>query len=146
MFQSSHPWPGDHRQERHQATSERQIAVALLLARLRRLSLARSADSIPSEAPSKPRIESPRSVAFEGVRERVGDVTIHDGLPGRVGAEVALMGPNSAGKTAALNVMTGVLPKRGFRVVINGLDVLRPDPSSPRAQKGGLVMALSRLP
>ncbi|GKQ55133.1 ATP-binding cassette domain-containing protein [Bradyrhizobium sp. Ce-3] len=103
-----------------------------LFAPLRRLSLGRNAVPVPLEAPSKPRTASPLSVAFEDVRVRVGDVTILDGLSVRTGEEAVLcvIGPNGAGKTSALNVMTGVLPKRGGRIVIDGLDVLRPEPAT----------------
>jgi branched-chain amino acid transport system permease protein len=99
---------------------------------LQRLQLARSPIPAPSRAPDKPRIAAPLSVAFDEVRVRVGDVTILDGLSVETGNEAVLcvIGPNGAGKTSALNVMTGALPKRGGRIVIDGVDVLRPQPAA----------------
>ena len=103
-----------------------------LFAPLRRLRLARSPIPIPSLAPVKARIAAPCSVAFEEVRVRMGDVTILDGLSVETGDEgvLCVIGPNGAGKTSALNVMTGALPKRGGRIIIDGVDVLRPRPAS----------------
>jgi branched-chain amino acid transport system permease protein len=103
-----------------------------LFSPLQRLQLARSPIPAPSRAPDKPRIATPLSVAFEEVRVRVGDVTILDGLSVATGDEAVLcvIGPNGAGKTSALNVMTGALPRRGGRIVIDGVDVLRPQPAA----------------
>ena len=103
-----------------------------LFAPLKRLRLARSPVPRSSRAPDKPRIAAPLSVAFEEVRVRMGDVTILDGLSVRTGDEAILcvIGPNGAGKTSALNVMTGALPKRGGRIVIDGVDVPRPRPAA----------------
>src|SRR4029077_18000525 len=94
--------------------------------------LARSPAPVRSRAPDKPRIAAPLSVAFDEVRVRVGDRTIRDGLSVATGDEAVLcvIGPNGAGKTSALNVMTGALPKRGGRIVIDGVDVLRPEPAA----------------
>ena len=63
---------------------------------------------------------------------RIGDVTILDGLSVKTGDEAVLcvIGPNGAGKTSALNVMTGALPKGSGRIVIEGVDVLRPEPAA----------------
>ena len=103
-----------------------------LFSPLSRLRLARNAVPDPSRAPDKPRVAAPLSVAFEEVRVRIGDVTILDGLSVQTGDEAVLcvIGPNGAGKTSALNVMTGALPKRGGRIVIDGVDVLRPQPAA----------------
>jgi len=103
-----------------------------LFAPLRRLQLARSPMPMPSLAPVKARIAAPCSVAFEEVRVRMGDVTILDGLSVETGDEgvLCVIGPNGAGKTSALNVMTGALPKRGGRIIIDGVDVLRPQPAA----------------
>jgi branched-chain amino acid transport system permease protein len=103
-----------------------------LFAPLRRLRLARSPVPPVSRAPDKPRIAAPLSVGFEDVRVRMGDVTILDGLSVKVGEEAVLcvIGPNGAGKTSALNVMTGALPKDGGRIVIDGVDVSRPEPAA----------------
>ncbi|MGJ4931600.1 ABC transporter permease subunit [Bradyrhizobium sp. HKCCYLS2038] len=102
-----------------------------LLAPLWKLSLARFGPHTRSPAPAKPRISSSLSVAFEDVRVRVGDVTILDGLTMRTGDEAVLcvIGPNGAGKTSTLNVMTGMLPRRGGRIFIDGADILRPEPA-----------------
>nr|GAJ37047.1 high-affinity branched-chain amino acid transport ATP-binding protein BraF [Bradyrhizobium sp. DOA9] len=102
-----------------------------LFAPLQRFSFARTTIRARSAAPGKPRIATSLSVAFEDVRVRVGDVTILDGLSVRTGEEAVLcvIGPNGAGKTSTLNVMTGMLPRRGGRIVIDGADVLRPEPA-----------------
>lgn len=102
-----------------------------LFAPLQRLSFASTATRARSAAPGKPRIATSLSVAFEDVRVRLGDVTILDGLSVRTGEEAVLcvIGPNGAGKTSTLNVMTGMLPRRGGRIVIDGADVLRPEPA-----------------
>ena len=103
-----------------------------LFAPLERLRLARGQTPRASRAPDKPRAAAPLSVGFEDVRVRMGDVTILDGLSVKTGDEavLCLIGPNGAGKTSALNVMTGALPKRGGRIVIDGIDVLRPEPAA----------------
>jgi branched-chain amino acid transport system permease protein len=103
-----------------------------LFAPLKRLRLAGSPVPRSSQAPDKPRIAAPLSVAFEEVRVRMGDVTILDGLSMQTGDEAVLcvIGPNGAGKTSALNVMTGALPKHGGRIVIDGVDVLHPQPAA----------------
>jgi branched-chain amino acid transport system permease protein len=103
-----------------------------LFAPLKRLRLARSQAPQASRAPDKPRAAAPLSVGFEDVRVRMGDVTILDGLSVKTGDEavLCLIGPNGAGKTSALNVMTGALPKRGGRIIIDGVDVLRPEPAA----------------
>lgn len=103
-----------------------------LFAPLRRLPLARAPTPRVTGAPEKPRVDAPLSVAFEEVRVRMGDVTILDGLSVSTGEEAVLcvIGPNGAGKTSALNVMTGALPKRGGRIVIDGIDILRPEPAA----------------
>ena len=99
---------------------------------LQRMQLARNPAPVRSRAPGKSRIAAPLSIAFDEVRVRVGDVTILDGLSVATGDEAVLcvIGPNGAGKTSALNVMTGALPKRGGRIVIDGVDVLRPQPAA----------------
>ena len=103
-----------------------------LFAPLRRLRLARSPSPVPSRAPDKPRVDAPLLVAFEEVCVRMGDVTILDGLSLRTGDEVVLcvIGPNGAGKTSALNVLTGALPMRSGRIVIDGFEVPRPQPAA----------------
>jgi branched-chain amino acid transport system permease protein len=103
-----------------------------LFAPLRQLRLVRNPLPQRSRAPDRPRLAAPLSVAFEEVRVRMGDVTILDGLTVQTGDEAVLcvIGPNGAGKTSALNVMTGALPKRGGRIVIDGVNVLRPQPAA----------------
>jgi branched-chain amino acid transport system permease protein len=99
---------------------------------LQRLRLARSPAPLVSRAPDKPRLAAPLSVSLEDVRVRIGDVTILDGLSMQTGDEAILcvIGPNGAGKTSALNVMTGALPKGSGRIVIDGVDVVRPEPAA----------------
>jgi branched-chain amino acid transport system permease protein len=103
-----------------------------LFAPLKRLRLARSPAPLVSRAPDKPRVAAPLSVSFEEVFVRIGDVTILDGLSVKTGDEAVLcvIGPNGAGKTSALNVMTGALPKGSGRIVIDGIDVARPEPAA----------------
>jgi branched-chain amino acid transport system permease protein len=103
-----------------------------MFAPLKRLRLSRSPAPQVTRAPDKPRVAAPLSVSFEDVFVRIGDVTILGGLSVRTGDEAVLcvIGPNGAGKTSALNVMTGALPKGSGRIVIDGVDVLRPEPAS----------------
>jgi branched-chain amino acid transport system permease protein len=103
-----------------------------LFAPLKRLRLSRSPAPQVARAPDKPRVAAPLSVGFEDVFVRIGDVTILDGLSVKTGDEAVLcvIGPNGAGKTSALNVMTGALPKGSGRIVIDGMDVLRPEPAA----------------
>jgi branched-chain amino acid transport system permease protein len=103
-----------------------------LFAPLKRLRISRSPAPQTTQAPDKPRLAASLSVGFEDVFVRMGDVTILDGLSVKTGDEAVLcvIGPNGAGKTSALNVMTGALPKGSGRIVIDGVDVPRPDPAA----------------
>jgi len=86
----------------------------------------------PRAAPAKPRKTAPLTVGFDDVHVRMGDVTILDGLTLATGSEAILcvIGPNGAGKTSTLNVLTGALPMRAGRLVIDSHDVARPRPAT----------------
>ncbi|MEM9104376.1 MAG: ATP-binding cassette domain-containing protein [Pseudomonadota bacterium] len=61
-------------------------------------------------------------LVFDGVKVRIGPVTILDGLDFRIKTAGihAIIGPNGAGKTSAFNVMTGKLPTSDGSVLWNG--------------------------
>jgi len=65
------------------------------------------------------------SLAFDGVETGQGGVKILDGLSLHVeGPGIrCIIGPNGAGKTSAFNVMTGRLPLRAGRIVLDGDDI-----------------------
>ncbi|MGJ7609477.1 MULTISPECIES: branched-chain amino acid ABC transporter ATP-binding protein/permease [unclassified Variovorax] len=85
------------------------------------------------DAPAPPRMPAPPvqaqagnvSLAFEQVACAQGGVRILDGLafdlqgPGLR----CVIGPNGAGKTSAFNVMTGRLPLRAGRILLDGVDI-----------------------
>uniref|UniRef100_UPI000D370E0C branched-chain amino acid ABC transporter ATP-binding protein/permease n=1 Tax=unclassified Variovorax TaxID=663243 RepID=UPI000D370E0C len=87
----------------------------------------------PAEAPAPPRTPAPPvhaqaagvRLAFENVACAQGGVRILDGLgfdlqgPGLR----CVIGPNGAGKTSAFNVMTGRLPLRAGRILLDGADI-----------------------
>jgi branched-chain amino acid transport system permease protein len=65
------------------------------------------------------------SLAFEQVASSQGGVRILDGLSFDLrGAGLrCVIGPNGAGKTSAFNVMTGRLPLRAGRILLDGADI-----------------------
>jgi ABC-type branched-subunit amino acid transport system ATPase component len=73
------------------------------------------------------------SAALEtvGLVKRFGGILATDHVSFRLekGARHALIGPNGAGKTTFVNLITGVLPPSGGRILLAGEDVtsLRPD-------------------
>ncbi|MDM0030582.1 ATP-binding cassette domain-containing protein [Variovorax sp. J22P271] len=87
----------------------------------------------PDAAPGVPATDAPDrrppagriGLAFEQVHAAQGGVRILDGLalaldgPGLR----CVIGPNGAGKTSAFNVMTGRLPLRAGRIVLDGTDI-----------------------
>ena len=100
------------------------------LAGLGRRASARVADTAQAPraaAPPAPTREAGLSLAFEQVESSQGGVRILDGLdlalqgPGLR----CIIGPNGAGKTSAFNVMTGRLPLRGGRILLDGADISR---------------------
>ncbi len=74
----------------------------------------------------------------EGLRKRFGD---REAVAG-VGFEIApgeiygLLGPNGAGKTTTISMITGVLPRDGGRVSVDGIDL---DTGPPARRRIGLV-------
>ncbi len=87
----------------------------------------------PAAAPGVPATDAPArhapdariGLAFEQVHAAQGGVRILDGLslaldgPGLR----CVIGPNGAGKTSAFNVMTGRLPLRSGRILLDGADI-----------------------
>ncbi len=76
-----------------------------------------------SVAPALSRIGDP-ALVFDNVATGHAGVKILDGLTlNATGPGIrCVIGPNGAGKTSAFNVMTGRLPVRAGRVVVNGVD------------------------
>jgi branched-chain amino acid transport system permease protein len=78
-----------------------------------------------SDAPERRAPAGRIGLAFEQVHAAQGGVRILDGLalaldgPGLR----CVIGPNGAGKTSAFNVMTGRLPLRAGRIVLDGTDI-----------------------
>jgi branched-chain amino acid transport system ATP-binding protein len=64
------------------------------------------------------------------VTRRFGGLTAVDDVSIRFepGTIVGLIGPNGAGKTTLVNVVTGVTPASGGRVVFDGVDITRRKP------------------
>jgi branched-chain amino acid transport system permease protein len=89
----------------------------------------------PIEAPGLRRSPEPLAIAFEDVHVQMGDVTVLDGLDLATSDErfLCVIGPNGAGKTSTLNVLTGALPKRSGRILIDGTPIGRPRPASVAA-------------
>lgn len=68
---------------------------------------------------------APLRLAFEGVHSAQSGVKILDGLDLAVqGPGIrSVIGPNGAGKTSSFNVLTGRLPLRKGRIVLDGLSI-----------------------
>ena len=79
----------------------------------------------PLPAPARQRRPAAPSLSLEAVATGQGGVRILDGLSLRVAGRgiACVIGPNGAGKTSMFNVMTGKLPVRGGRIVLDGIDV-----------------------
>lgn len=79
----------------------------------------------PVEAPARQGKEQEVRLSFEGVACGQGGVKILDGLdlslqgPGLR----CVIGPNGAGKTSTFNAMTGRLPVRAGRILLDGADI-----------------------
>ena len=74
--------------------------------------------------PARPPGPADTGFALDGVRVRVGQVRILEGLDLAIDRPgiYCLIGPNGAGKTSCFNAMTGELPVRGGHVRIFGRD------------------------
>jgi branched-chain amino acid transport system permease protein len=77
-----------------------------------------------SDAPEVPVRPEP-SLVFDDVETGHAGVRILDRLKFAVNGPGirCVIGPNGAGKTSSFNVMTGRLPVRGGRILVNGIDV-----------------------
>ncbi|MDM0024532.1 branched-chain amino acid ABC transporter ATP-binding protein/permease [Variovorax saccharolyticus] len=87
---------------------------------------AAAAPSVPaSPAPALRGRAEGIGLAFEQVHAAQGGVRILDGLSfGLQGSGLrCVIGPNGAGKTSAFNVMTGRLPLRRGRILLDGVDI-----------------------
>ncbi|MSW64041.1 MAG: ATP-binding cassette domain-containing protein, partial [Actinobacteria bacterium] len=64
-----------------------------------------------------------------GVGKRFGKLTVLEDVSFSLapGEALGVVGPNGAGKSTLLNVVAGVLPADGGRVVLDGTDVTRTD-------------------
>ena len=68
-------------------------------------------------------------IRLENVTKRYGKITALNGVsmtvePGQI---AGLLGRNGAGKTTALNLMTGYFPPDGGRVIVDGME-MQPEP------------------
>jgi urea transport system ATP-binding protein len=81
--------------------------------------------------------DGPRMLAVEGLDAGYGgsQVLWHVGLGVSSGQVVCLMGRNGVGKTTLLKTIMGLLPARGGRVTLDGVDVTRWSPDR-RARAG----------
>ncbi len=74
----------------------------------------------------------------EGLRKRFGDreAVCEVGFEIASGEVYGLLGPNGAGKSTTISMITGVLPRDGGRVCIDGIDL---DSGPPARRRIGLV-------
>jgi len=81
--------------------------------------------SQPVMAPALPKPRQALSLSFESVACGQGGVKILDGLTLRLqGPGIrCVIGPNGAGKTSTFNAMTGRLPVRAGRIVLDDTDI-----------------------
>jgi ABC-2 type transport system ATP-binding protein len=81
----------------------------------------------PCDVPASARGDEAPAVAVRGLVHRFGDAVAVDDvdLTVPVGAVFGLLGPNAAGKSTTLRVITTLLPVQQGRVTVFGLDVAR---------------------
>ena len=74
----------------------------------------------------------------EGLQKRFGDREAVSGVGFRIdpGEIYGLLGPNGAGKTTTISMITGVLPRDGGTVLVDGIDL---DEGPPARRRIGLV-------
>ena len=101
------------------------------LERLRRRRAERTLDG-----PARPQASGDTGFALDGVRVRMGSVSILEGLDLAIDrpGTYCLIGPNGAGKTSCFNAMTGELPVRSGHIRIFG-----------KARTGAAADLLSRI-
>ena len=89
-----------------------------------------------ADGPARPPGPAGTGFALDGIRVRMGQVRILEGLEIAIDRPgiYCLIGPNGAGKTSCFNAMTGELPVRGGQVRIFG-----------RARTGAAADLLSRI-
>ncbi len=86
-------------------------------------------------------------ITIERLRKAYDDlIALRDiDLTIRKGAITGLLGPNGAGKTTLVSILTGILPKSGGKVAINGLD-LDTDPDAIKSITSFVPQTLALYP
>ena len=90
----------------------------------------------------------PPAIEITGLRKAFGDKTVLDGIDLTIpeGTVFALLGPNSAGKTTTVQILSTLIPASGGQVVVAGHNVqAEPDPVRAAIGVTGQFSAVDKL-
>ncbi len=75
--------------------------------------------------PAHPEVNGKHLLVLQGVTKDFAGLRALDGVSLRIGQGeiLGLIGPNGSGKTTLINVVTGLLPATGGKIVANGIDI-----------------------